>query len=135
MTADKEQVGVNKCSNVCLIYAFGDDFEAASTILQQPTLNHSTNEEWTVCVVVISFEILVHWRDILDDVFPLILLWIEVFWSCERSIKFFVFCFMQDLMCDKCSPRMEADFKVFSACRGHFVNWFRRYLRKDPTMH
>ena len=60
MTADKEQVGVNKCSNVGLIYAFGDDFEAASTILQQPTLNHRTNEEWTVCVVVISFEILVH---------------------------------------------------------------------------
>ena len=31
-------------------------------------------------------------------------------------------CFMQDSMCDKCSPRMEAAFKVFSACRGHFVN-------------
>jgi hypothetical protein len=52
LTADKEQVGVNKCSNgnVCLIYAFGDDFEAAPTILQQPTLNHRTNEEWIICV-------------------------------------------------------------------------------------
>ena len=65
MTADKEQVGVNKCSNdsnVCLIYAFGDDFEAASTILQQPTLNHRTNEEGIVCRVVI-IEILGHWRN------------------------------------------------------------------------